>query len=120
MRNLIPSYIRVPVIFFIIFGLVEYFVDSGAQPAFIEFPIVLLFLILVLIILIAIEAIVGALENVMFQSLSQEEKERFLDSKNKTPEFAWIKKTYLSSGDHDSDLLNGLGEFFRFHGSIVV
>lgn len=94
MRKLIPSYIRVPVIFFIIFGLVEYFVDSGAQPAFIEFPIVLLFLILVLIILIAIEAIVGALENVMFQSLSEKEKERFLDSKNKTPEFAWIKNTY--------------------------
>ncbi|MFH6769883.1 cbb3-type cytochrome c oxidase N-terminal domain-containing protein [Gaetbulibacter aquiaggeris] len=94
MRNLIPSYIRVPVIFFIIFGLVEYFVDSGAQPAFIKFPIVLLFLTLILIILIAIEAIVGALENVMFQSLSAKEKERFLASKNKTPEFAWIKNTY--------------------------
>lgn len=94
MRNLIPSYIRVPVIFLVIFGLVEYFVDSGAQPAFIKFPIVLLFLFLVLIILIAIEAIVGALENVMFQSLSEEEKERFLISKNKAPQFTWIKKTY--------------------------
>mgnify|MGYP000975892926 CR=1 FL=1 len=94
MRNLIPSYIRVPVIFLIIFGLVEYFVDSGAQPAFIKFPIVLLFLFLVLIILIAIEAIVGALENVMFQSLSDKEKERFLISKNKAPQFTWIKKTY--------------------------
>ncbi len=94
MRNLIPSYVRVPVIFFVIFGLVEYFVDSGTQPAFIKFPIVLLFLILVLIILIAIEAIVGALENVMFQGLSAKEKERFLASKNKAPEFTWIKNTY--------------------------
>ena len=34
--------------FFIIVGLVEYFVDSGDQPAFIEYPVVLLFLFLVL------------------------------------------------------------------------
>jgi len=94
MRNLIPSYVRVPIIFFIIFGLVEYFVDSGEQPAFVKFPIVLIFLLLVLIILIAIEAIIGALENVMFQSLTDEAKERFLASKSKVPQFTWIKNTY--------------------------
>jgi len=43
MRNLIPSYIRVPIVFFIIFGLVEYFVDSGDQPAFMKYPIIMLF-----------------------------------------------------------------------------
>tara|TARA_R110001583_G_scaffold85622_1_gene224470 strand:+ start:19692 stop:20564 length:873 start_codon:yes stop_codon:yes gene_type:complete len=94
MKNLIPSYIRVPVVFFIIFGLVEFFIDSGNQPAFIKYPIVLLFLLLVLIILIAIEAIVGALENVMFQSLTDEGKERYLASKNKVPQFTWIKNFY--------------------------
>tara|TARA_R110002050_G_scaffold184406_2_gene317936 strand:- start:83419 stop:84309 length:891 start_codon:yes stop_codon:yes gene_type:complete len=94
MRNLIPSYVRVPIIFFIIFGLVEYFVDSGEQPAFMKYPIVLIFLLLVLIILIAIEAIIGALENVMFQSLTDEAKERFLASKSKVPQFTWIKNTY--------------------------
>jgi len=94
MRNLFPSYVRVPIVFFIIFGLVEYFVDSGEQPAFIKFPIVLLFLLLVLLILIAIEAIIGALENVMFQSLTEEGKERFLASKNKVPQFSWIKNLY--------------------------
>ncbi len=94
MRNLFPSYVRVPLVFFLIFGLVEYFVDSGSQPAFIKFPIVLLFLLLVLLILIAIEAIIGALENVMFQSLTEEGKERFLASKNKVPQFNWIKNIY--------------------------
>lgn len=94
MRNLIPSYIRVPVVFFIIFGLVEYFIDSGAQPAFIKYPLVLLFLVLVLFILIAIEAIVGALENVMFQSLTEDAKERFLASNVRKNPFAWIQKTY--------------------------
>ncbi len=81
MRNSIPSYIRVPVIFFIIFGLVEYFIDSGEQPAFITYPAVMLFLLLVLLLLIGIEAIVGALENVMIQSLDEEAKARFLKEK---------------------------------------
>ena len=94
MRNLIPSFIRVPVIFFIIFGIVEYFVDSGDQPAFIEYPVVLLFLFLVLLILIAIEAIIGAFENILINKMDAETKERFLADKNKKFEFKWIKDTY--------------------------
>lgn len=91
MRNSIPSYIRVPVIFFIIFGLVEYFIDSGEQPAFITYPAVILFLLLVLLLLIGIESILGALENVMLQSLDEEAKARFLQEK-KRPN--WIMNTY--------------------------
>jgi len=91
MRNSIPSYIRVPVIFFIIFGLVEYFIDSGEQPAFITYPAVVLFLLLVLIILIGIEAIIGALENVMLQSMDEEAKARFLQKKKSSN---WLMKTY--------------------------
>jgi cytochrome c oxidase cbb3-type subunit 3 len=94
MRNLIPSFIRVPVIFFIIFGIVEYFVDSGDQPAFIEYPVVLLFLFLVLLILIAIEAIIGAFENILLNKMDAETRERFLADKNKSYEFKWVKKTY--------------------------
>lgn len=94
MRNLIPSYIRVPVIFFIIFGIVEYFIDSGKQPAFIEYPAVLLFLILVLIILIAIEAIVAAIENIMLQKMDEATKARFLAEKNKEVEFKWLNNLY--------------------------
>lgn len=94
MRKLIPSWIRVPIVFFIIFGAIEYFVDSGDKPAFIEYPAVLLFLLLVLLILIAIEAIVGALENVMLHKLDEEAKARFLEEKEKSYEFTWIKNTY--------------------------
>ncbi len=94
MRHLIPSYIRIPIIFFIIFGIVEYMVDSGEKPAFIEYPAVSLFLVLVLLILIAIEAIVGALENVMLHKMDKEAKAQFLEEKNKAYEFTWIKKTY--------------------------
>ena len=96
MRYFIPSYIRVPLVFFIIFGIVEYFVDSGDQPAFIEKPVVLLFLLFVLLIIIAIEAIIGAMENILYQSLDEEGKARYEASKVKTPKFfIWIKKMYL-------------------------
>ncbi|WP_397363048.1 cbb3-type cytochrome c oxidase N-terminal domain-containing protein [Olleya sp. R77988] len=94
MRNLIPSYVRVPVIFFTIFGLVEYFVDSGDKPAFLEYPIIMLFLALVLFILIAIEGIVGSIENVLFQSLDDAGKERYLANKAESPQFNKVKALY--------------------------
>lgn len=94
MRKLIPSWVRVPVVFFIIFGVVEFFIDSGEKPAFIEYPVVLLFLFLVLLILIAIEAIVGALENVMLQKLDKEAKAKFLAEKESSFKFTWLNKTY--------------------------
>lgn len=95
MRHKIPSWIRVPVIFFTIAGLTEYFIDSGDKPAFIEEPMVLLFLILVLCIIIAIEAIVGAMENVLFQSLDDAGKARYLAEIEKPSKLSlWIKNTY--------------------------
>lgn len=94
MRNLIPSWIRVPVVFFIIFGAVEFFIDAGEKPAFIEYPAVMLFLLLVLLILIAIEAIIGALENVMLHKLDEEAKAKFLAEKEKSFKFTWLSKTY--------------------------
>jgi cytochrome c oxidase cbb3-type subunit 3 len=94
MRNLIPSWVRVPIIFFIIFGVAEYVIDSGNQPAFIKYPAVLLFLLLVLLILIAIEAILGALENVMLHKLDEESKVRFLAEKEKRLQLNWINTIY--------------------------
>ena len=94
MRNLVPSYIRVPVIFFIIFGIVEYMIDSGDKPAFIEYPEVSLFLFLVLLILIAIEAIIGALENVMMHRMDEEAKARYIANKEKAYQFTWLKNVY--------------------------
>lgn len=94
MRYLIPSWIRVPIVFFIIFAIVESVIDSGNKPAFVEYPAVLLFLLLVLLILIAIEAIIGALENVMLQKLDEQAKARFLAEKESAYKFTWLKNTY--------------------------
>jgi len=95
MRKLIPSWIRIPVAFLIIFAATEYFIDSGEKPAFVEYTAVQLFLILVLLILIAIEGIVGALENVMLYKLDEEAKARFLAEKEAVPQFTWLKETYI-------------------------
>ena len=95
MRNFIPSWLRVPVVFFIIMGIVEYTIDSGEKPAFIEEPMVLLFLVLVLLIIIAIEAIVSSIKNVLYQSLDEESRARFDAKKSKTPALiTWIDETY--------------------------
>ncbi|MBT8260288.1 MAG: c-type cytochrome [Bacteroidia bacterium] len=54
----------------------------------------MLFLFLVLLILIAIEAIIGAFENIIVNKMDAETKERFLAERNKSPQFNWIKNTY--------------------------
>ena len=94
MRNSTPWWIRVPLLFFAIFALMEYFIDSGDQPAFLAYPMTQYFLLLVLLLLIAIELILKSIENVMFQTLSEEAKERYLASKNKGWEWTWGKKMY--------------------------
>ena len=87
----IPSWVRVPVLFFIIFGLMEYAIDSGDQPAIIAYPITQLFLGMVLILLIAIEVILKSVENIMVSSLSAEAKARYLEEKTATKEITWGK-----------------------------
>ena len=94
MRNSIPSWIRVPVLFFLILGLMEYFIDSGDQPAFIAYPITQFFLLMVLLLLIAIEMILKSIENIMFQTLSEEAKQRYLEASQKPREWAWGKRVY--------------------------
>jgi cytochrome c oxidase cbb3-type subunit 3 len=72
----------------------EYFIDSGDQPAFIAYPMASLFMGFILLLLIGIELILAAIENVMFQTLSEEAKERYLASSSKKWEWSWGKKTY--------------------------
>lgn len=74
MKKIIPSYIRVLVIFFAVFGAMEYFIDSGDRPAFIKFPMVSLFLFVFLFLLIAIEITIKAVDTITYQLLTEEQK----------------------------------------------
>ena len=84
MKKLIPSYVRVPLIFAIVFGAMEYFIDSGNQPAFIKYPMVLLFLGVFLFLLIAIEIVVSAVDKVTYHLLTEEQKKQ-LDEAQSLP-----------------------------------
>lgn len=88
------SWLRVLILFFSIAGLIEFFIDSGDKPAILAYPIIQVFMLLILLLLIGIELIIQAVENVMFQTLSDEAKERYLASKAKSSGWAWGRKTY--------------------------
>jgi cytochrome c oxidase cbb3-type subunit 3 len=93
MKKLIPSFIRVPLVFFAVVGAMEYFVDSGKDFAFVKYPMISLFLFVFLFLLIAIEITISAVDNVMYQILSEEQKQK-VDSINSLSiqESDWYKR----------------------------
>lgn len=80
MKKLIPSYIRVLVIFFAVFAAMEYFIDSGDRPAFIKFPMVALFLLVFLFLLIAIEVTLNAVDTITYHLLTEEQKAKLAEA----------------------------------------
>jgi len=93
MKKLIPAYLRVIIIFFAVFGAMEYFIDSGSQPAFIKFPMVSLFLFVFLFLLIAIEITVRAVDTITYQLLTEEQKAKLNEaSAVSLKESQWFKK----------------------------
>lgn len=76
MKKFFPVYVRVPVIFFSVFLALEYFIDSGDRPAFVKYPMVLVFLFVFLFLLIAIEIVKAAVDNVTYHMLTDEQKKQ--------------------------------------------
>lgn len=74
MRKLIPVYVRIPLILFIIAFAIECLVDSGDKPAIIEYPIVSILLGAVLFILVAIEIVLDAFDTVTYSIMSEEQR----------------------------------------------
>ena len=111
MKKLIPVYVRVPVIFFTVLMAMEYFIDSGDQPAFLRFPMVSVFLFVFLFLSIAIEITMSAVDNITYHLLTEEQKiqlNKASDSSLKDTE--WYKKlmeklTKAKSADNEDQLL---------------
>ena len=101
MKKIIPPYLRVLVIFFAVFAAMEYFIDSGDKPAFIEFPMVALFLAVFLFLLIAIEITFLAVDNIIYQLLTEEQKAKLaLESNPNSKTSNWfenLKKNFTDS-----------------------
>jgi cytochrome c oxidase cbb3-type subunit 3 len=93
MKKLIPAYIRVLLIFFAVFGAMEYFVDSGDRPAFVKFPMISVFLLVFLFLLIAIEITVSAIDTITYHLLTEEQKAKLEEAKSiGFKESDWYKK----------------------------
>jgi cytochrome c oxidase cbb3-type subunit 3 len=95
MKKLIPPYIRVLFIFFSVMGVMEYLIDSGDQPAFIKYPMVGVFLLILLFLLIAIEITLSAVDKISYLLLSKEEKAK-LAHEESLGENDWYKKMMKS------------------------
>jgi len=93
MKKLIPVYVRVPIIFFAVFGAMEFFIDSGDRPAFIKFPMVSVFLFVFLFLLIAIEITISAIDKITYQLLTEEQKVKLEEvSSVAFADSEWMKK----------------------------
>lgn len=93
MKKLIPAYVRVPVLFFIVALTMEFIIDSGSKPAFIEYPMVSIFLAFFLFLLIAVEITISAVDNVTYHLLSEEEKQKLAaEEELGFTESTWYKK----------------------------
>jgi len=74
MKKYFPVYVRFPLLFAAFFFLIEYLVDSGEQPAFIEYPVVLILLILFLFAMIAVEIVAAATNKILNRLMTEEER----------------------------------------------
>lgn len=135
MKNLIPSYVRVPVLLAIVFAGMEFFIDSGDKPAFIEYPMVSLFLGVFLFLLIAIEMIISAVDRVTYLLLTDEQKKELENTKSFSFTESRIYKSLTRSKsieqeadvllDHDYDGIKELDNVlppwwvYLFYGCVV-
>ncbi len=75
MKKYFPAYIRVPLLFFAFYGIIELVVDSGDQPAFMKHPQILILLAFFLFLLIILETVGSAIKQVLYQLMTPEERE---------------------------------------------
>jgi len=69
----------------------EKFMDTDGRLAILENRGAQFFMLLVLLILISMELILGSIENIMFHTLSEEGKARYLAQKERKWEWTWAK-----------------------------
>jgi len=92
MKKFFPSYVRVPLLFVLFFLVVEYSIDSGNQPAFIKYPLVLVLYGFFLLALITIEVLISAINKILNQLLTPEQRAAQLAAENQSfTQASWYK-----------------------------
>lgn len=93
MKKIFPIYVRIPLLMVLFYGIVEYFVDSGDKPAFIEYPEILILYLLFIFVLIAIEIMGAASRNIVNRLMTPEERAEKERLENlPVTEATWYKK----------------------------
>lgn len=107
MKKLIPAYVRVPLIFALVMGGMEFFIDSGDRPAFIKFPMVAVFLGVFLFLLVAIEIVVSAVDKVTYHLLTEEQKKQLEEAQSISFADSKFMKILTRSKDieHEEDVM---------------
>jgi len=97
----IASYLRVIGFMILAFFLMEFTVDSGKDLAIIKYPIIWAILGMVLFFAIVFEVIAAALERILFSSLNEEAKVRYIaaDTVREKNQFGWFKRKYYEMLD---------------------
>ena len=92
----LASYLRVFLFLVIGYLLIEYTVDVPEGSVFTTYPLAWLVLGIAGLFAVAIELSVAALQNVLFRSLDEEAKARYLaaEKESNAKRYAWFRKTY--------------------------
>lgn len=91
MRSAFP-YIRVILFLIFSFFIMEWLVESGDQLAIVKYPIIWGVLALIAFLAIALEVINGAVNRVMFETLDDQAKERYLEKHADGGLMEWYQK----------------------------
>ena len=94
MRHAIPAWIRIPAAMLLLVGALEYFIDSEGHCALMEYPVLIPVVLMALLFLISLEIILNAIENIMFQTLDEEAKERYMRAREERMDRFDLQRIY--------------------------
>lgn len=88
------SYLRVIGFVFLSFFLLELIIESGDSWAIAQYPIIWLILCILTLIAVALEISLESLKSILYHTLDDDAKERFLANAEHKKEHNWFQKTY--------------------------
>lgn len=88
------AFFRILLVAVLTLFIIEYLAGSEAKWAIIETPILMVVWLVIIFFMIAIEVSVAAFQRLLFHTLSDEAKERYLANESKSKTGEWLSKVY--------------------------